>query len=65
MNRYAISPLPPLDKRSTDGGGVVYQTTWNIIAPYDGFYALKGACDNWGRVLVNGGSTYEYKLKRI
>ena len=34
-----------------------------LKSPYDGFYALKGSCDNWGRVLVNGGSTYEYKLR--
>jgi len=64
MNRFALSPLPPRREKNTDGGGgKVYSTTWNFEAPYDGFYALKGSCDNWGRVLVNGGSTYEYKLR--
>ena len=64
MNRFALSPLPPRREKNTDGGGgKVYSTTWDFEAPYDGFYALKGTCDNWGRVLVNGGSTYEYKLR--
>ena len=64
MNRFALSPLPPRREKNTDGGGgKVYSTTWDFEVPYDGFYALKGTCDNWGRVLVNGGSTYEYKLR--
>jgi len=54
MNRYAISPIPPLDSPNTDGGGIVYSNTWNIEIPYDGFYALKGAVDNGGRILVDG-----------
>ena len=64
MNRFALSPLPPRIEKNTDGGGgKVYSTSWDFEAPYDGFYALKGTCDNWGRVLVNGGDTYEYKLR--
>ena len=64
MNRFALSPLPPRREKNTDGGGgKVYSTTWDFEAPYDGFYALKGTCDNWGRVLVNNGDTYTYKLR--
>ena len=64
MNRFALSPLPPRIEKNTDGGGgKVYSTSWDFEAPYDGFYALKGTCDNWGRVLVDGGDTYEYKLR--
>ena len=54
MNRYAISPLPPLAVRSTDGGGVVYQTTWDLDVPYSGFFGLKATADNGGRILIDG-----------
>lgn len=54
MNRYAISPIPPLDSSGSDGGGVVYRNSWNIDIPYDGFYAVRGTRDNFGRVLIDG-----------
>jgi len=54
MNRFAISPIPPLATPNTDGGGIIYSNTWNFEAPYRGFYALKGAVDNGGRILVDG-----------
>ena len=54
MNRFAISPLPPLSTESSDGGGgVVYATTWDITINHAGFYALKGTVDNGGRILVD------------
>ena len=53
MNRFAISPIPPLSTPNSDGGGIVYSNTWNINIPFSGFYALKGAVDN-GRILVDG-----------
>ena len=54
MNRFAISPLPPLSTESSDGGGgIVYATTWNITINHAGFYALKGTVDNGGRILVD------------
>jgi len=53
MNRYAISPIPPLSKKGSDGGGVVYKNSWNLDIPYDGFYALKGTVDNGGRILID------------
>ena len=54
MNRFAISPIPPLATESTDGGGIVYSNTWEINIPHSGFYALKGTVDNGGRILVDG-----------
>ena len=54
MNRHAISPLPPLASKSTDGGGVVYSTTWDIDVPYRGFFGLRSTVDNGGRILIDG-----------
>ena len=54
MNRFAISPIPPLSTPNSDGAGIVYSNTWNINIPFSGFYALKGAVDNGGRILVDG-----------
>ena len=54
MNRFAISPIPPLATESTDGGGIVYSNSWTINIPHDGYYALKGTVDNGGRILVDG-----------
>ena len=54
MNRFAVSPIPPLSTKGTAGGGIVYSNSWNIELPYDGFYGMKGTVDNGGRVLVDG-----------
>ena len=54
MNRFAISPIPPLATESTDGGGIVYSNSWEINIPHSGFYALKGTVDNGGRILIDG-----------
>jgi hypothetical protein len=54
MNRYAISPIPPLAKPGSDGGGIVYRNQWDIDIPYDGFYAFKSTVDNAGRILIDG-----------
>ena len=54
MNRFALSPIAPLNTPDSDGGGgVTYRTSWNFEAPFRGFYALKGAVDNGGRILVD------------
>jgi hypothetical protein len=53
MNRYAISPVPPLSKKGSDSGGVVYRNSWDLDIPYDGFYALKSTVDNAGRILID------------
>jgi len=54
MNRYAISPVPPLAQQGSDGAGVVYRNSWKVDIPYDGFYALRGTVDNIGKVLIDG-----------
>ena len=41
MNRFAISPIPPLATINTDGGGIVYSNSWEINIPHAGFYALR------------------------
>ena len=53
-NRYAMSPIKPLAQEGTDGGGIVYQNSWTIDIPFDGFYGLKGTSDNSGRILIDG-----------
>ena len=53
MNRFAISPIPPLGIVNSDGGGIVYSNSWEINIPHSGFYALKGTVDNGGRILVD------------
>ena len=54
MNRYAISPVPPLSENNSEASGVVWRNSWNLDIPYDGFYALKGTRDNAGRILIDG-----------
>ena len=54
MNTYPISPIPPLDEPGTDGTGKVYSNSWTVDLPYDGEYGLRGAVDNWGRILIDG-----------
>ena len=54
MNRFAMSPVPPLSSAGSAKGGTVYSNSWNIEVPYDGFYGMKGTVDNGGRILVDG-----------
>jgi hypothetical protein len=53
MNRYAISPVKPLDTPGSDTSGITYSTYWNIDIPYDGFYGVRGTRDNRGRILID------------
>ena len=53
-NRYAISPIPPLSSKGSDGAGVVYRNSWEVDLPYKGFYGIKGTADNFGKVLIDG-----------
>ena len=54
MNRFAVSPNPPLSTKGSAQGGIVFSNSWNVEVPYDGFYGMKGTVDNGGRVLVDG-----------
>lgn len=58
MNRYAISPVKPLDDPGTDGAGVTYTNSWTVDIPFEGFYSLKGLGDNRGRILIDGEEVY-------
>lgn len=53
MNRFAVSPVPPLSTKGTAQGGIVFSNSWNVEVPYDGFYGMKGTVDNGGRILVD------------
>ena len=57
-NKYALSPVPPLDTPGTDGAGAVYKTSWKMSAPYAGYYTLKGTVEDVGKIFINGN---EYK----
>ena len=62
LNRFAISPLPPLSTPNSDGGGgIVYSNTWNVDFPDTGFYGFKGSCDDKGRILVDGQEVYRLR----
>jgi hypothetical protein len=62
LNRFAISPLPPLSTPNSDGGGgIVYANTWNVDFPDTGFYGFKGSCDDRGRILVDGQEVYRLR----
>ena len=46
MNRYAVSPILPLGTRGSAKSGTEFTTKWRIVAPYRGYYTLKGAADD-------------------
>jgi len=54
MNRYALSPIQPLDTAGSDRSGVTFSNNWDVDLPYSGFYGVKGTRDNNGRLLVDG-----------
>tara|TARA_B100000131_G_scaffold232060_1_gene223874 strand:- start:1424 stop:6634 length:5211 start_codon:yes stop_codon:yes gene_type:complete len=54
MNRYAVSPIPPLGSQGTDGSGVSYKNTWKRDLPHSGYYGVKGTVDSTGRILIDG-----------
>ena len=59
MNRYAISPIAPRSERTTDGGGIPYFNTWNLDIPYNGYFGIKGTCDNFGSISIDGQEVYK------
>ena len=56
MNKYAISPIPPLSSAGSDGTGNSdgWKQSWIVNAPYEGEYTLKGTVDNFGVIEVDG-----------
>ena len=63
MNRFALSPFPPLSERNTDNGGDPRSNTWIFEAQETGYYGLKGSADNIGRITITDNQTN--KLKSI
>jgi len=59
MNRYAISPVPPLDTPGSDRAGINFTNTWDVEIPYDGYYGVKGCVDNKGRILIDNEEVYK------
>ena len=53
MNRYALSPVPPLDTPGSDRAEVNFLNDWNVEIPYAGYYGVKGTADNKGRLLID------------
>jgi hypothetical protein len=73
MNRYAISPVPPLDTPGSDRTEVNFLNDWNVEIPYAGYYGIKGTGDNRGRLLIDdievaqfdGFNVVNPKLKKV
>ena len=63
MNRFALSPFPPLSEKNTDNGGDPRSNTWIFEAQETGYYGLKGSADNIGRITITDDKTN--KLKSI
>jgi hypothetical protein len=53
LNRYAISPVRPLDTPGSDGGGVIWANSWDIDIPYDGFYKFVVEQDDYGKIYLD------------
>ena len=53
MNRYALSPVIPLDTPGSDSVGVTFTTEWTVTAPYKGFYGVKATADNRGKIYID------------
>jgi hypothetical protein len=61
LNRYAISPVPPLDTPASDIGGVVFTNSWDIDIPYDGFYKFITEYDDDGKVYLDGDLAFTFQ----
>ena len=61
FNRYAISPVPPLDTPGSDAGGTLFANSWDIDIPYDGFYNFAVQRDNTARIYVDGNLAFDVK----
>lgn len=59
FNRYAISPVLPLDTPGSDGSGIVHKNSWKIDIPYRGFYKFQAQRDNTARIYVDGNLAFD------
>jgi len=61
LDRYAVSPVPPLIDRGSDGSGVLHLNSWPIDIPYDGFYRFAVQRDETARIYVDGSLAFDVK----
>jgi hypothetical protein len=61
FNRYAISPVPPLDTPGSDAGGVLFTNSWEIDIPYDGFYKFAVQRDETAKIYLDGNIAFDIK----
>jgi hypothetical protein len=61
LNRYAVSPIPPLSIAGSDGGGIVYKNSWQVDIPYDGFYQFAVQRDETARIYLDGTLAFDIK----
>jgi hypothetical protein len=61
FNRYAISPVRPLDTPGSDAGGILFTNSWEIDIPYDGFYKFAAQRDDTARIYVDGNLAFDIK----
>lgn len=54
LNRYTMSPVPPLDVPNSDGSGVVWSNSWKVNIPFTGRYRLDGARADIARIKIDG-----------
>jgi len=54
LNRYAISPVLPLESPGSDGSGIIHTNSWQFDAPYAGYYKFQVQRDNTARIYVDG-----------
>jgi hypothetical protein len=54
INRYTMSPVPPLDTPNTDGSGVLWSNTWRINVPFTGNYRIDGTKRGVARIKIDG-----------
>lgn len=59
LNRYAISPVLPLDTPGSDGSGVIHRNSWPFEAPYRGYYKFQVQRDNTARIYVDGNLAFD------
>ena len=53
LNRYTMSPVPPLDTPNSDGSGIVWRNDWIVDIPYPGKYRVDGARADTARILID------------
>ena len=59
FNRYAVSPVLPLNTPGSDGSGITHRNSWDIEIPYRGFYQFQVQRDNTARIYVDGSLAFD------